>query len=48
MLTADKKSKKFGRKNLSLTERGVSFGYHNLVVNFRSLDIMKQAGSGYL
>jgi 2-dehydro-3-deoxyphosphooctonate aldolase (KDO 8-P synthase) len=48
MFNADKKSKKFGRKNLSLTERGVSFGYHNLVVNFRSLEIMKQAGSGYL
>ncbi|MDR3112350.1 MAG: 3-deoxy-8-phosphooctulonate synthase [Elusimicrobiota bacterium] len=39
-----KKCQYFGNKNLSLTERGVSFGYHNLVVDFRSLEIMKQSG----
>ncbi len=29
---------------IMLTERGASFGYHNLVVDFRSLLIMKQTG----
>ena len=27
-----------------LTERGTTFGYHNLVVDFRSLLIMKETG----
>ena len=31
-----------GAKKFYLTERGVSFGYNNLVVDFRSLPIMKQ------
>jgi len=31
-----------GNENVFLTERGVSFGYHNLVVDFRSLPIMRQ------
>jgi len=31
-----------GAKNFYITERGVSFGYNNLVVDFRSLPIMKQ------
>ncbi|MCK5050993.1 MAG: 3-deoxy-8-phosphooctulonate synthase [Candidatus Cloacimonetes bacterium] len=31
-------------KNILLTERGTSFGYHNLVVDFRSFAIMKQLG----
>jgi 2-dehydro-3-deoxyphosphooctonate aldolase (KDO 8-P synthase) len=31
-------------KNIILTERGTSFGYHNLVVDFRSFAIMKQLG----
>ncbi len=31
-------------KNILLTERGTSFGYHNLVVDFRSFAIMKQFG----
>ena len=31
-------------KNIFLTERGTSFGYHNLVVDFRSFAIMKQFG----
>lgn len=30
-----------GNKNILLTERGVSFGYNNLVVDFRSLQIMR-------
>ncbi|MBT8378109.1 MAG: 3-deoxy-8-phosphooctulonate synthase [Ignavibacteria bacterium] len=33
-----------GNKNILLTERGTSFGYHNLVVDMRSLVIMKQFG----
>lgn len=33
-----------GNKNLMLTERGVSFGYNTLVVDMRSLPIMKQTG----
>lgn len=38
------KVEKFGNKKISLTERGASFGYHNLVVDFRGLEIMKQSG----
>lgn len=33
-----------GNKNVLLTERGSSFGYHNLVVDMRSLPIMRQLG----
>lgn len=33
-----------GNPNVMLTERGTSFGYHNLVVDMRSLVIMKQGG----
>lgn len=33
-----------GGNKILITERGVSFGYHNLVVDFRSLPIMKQTG----
>lgn len=33
-----------GNKSLLLTERGTSFGYHNLVVDMRSLVIMRQLG----
>ena len=29
-------------KNIMLTERGVSFGYNNLVSDFRSIEIMKK------
>ncbi|MDR3049043.1 MAG: 3-deoxy-8-phosphooctulonate synthase [Elusimicrobiota bacterium] len=39
-----KKIEKFGNKDIMLTERGAAFGYHNLVVDFRSLEIMKQSG----
>ena len=31
-------------KNISLTERGTSFGYRNLVVDYRAIEIMKQFG----
>ncbi|MDD5688071.1 MAG: 3-deoxy-8-phosphooctulonate synthase [Elusimicrobia bacterium] len=33
-----------GNKKILLTERGTSFGYNNLVVDFRSLVIMKNSG----
>lgn len=33
-----------GNKNIILTERGVSFGYNNLVSDFRSIIIMKEFG----
>lgn len=33
-----------GNRDVMLTERGTFFGYHNLVVDFRSLIIMKEAG----
>ena len=34
----------FGNENILLTERGASFGYNNLVVDFRSLPIMQKMG----
>lgn len=33
-----------GNNNVWLTERGTTFGYHDLVVDFRSLVIMRQSG----
>ncbi len=39
-----KKSEEAGNENIMLTERGVSFGYNNLVVDFRSLPIMRKTG----
>jgi len=33
-----------GNRQLLLTERGASFGYNNLVVDFRSLPIMRELG----
>ncbi len=41
---AIKKVESTGNKNILLTERGSSFGYHNLVVDMRSLVIMKSFG----
>jgi 2-dehydro-3-deoxyphosphooctonate aldolase (KDO 8-P synthase) len=35
---------KAGSSKVMLTERGTTFGYHNLVVDFRSLLIMKESG----
>ena len=40
-----KKIEEQGNENILLTERGTFFGYHNLVVDFRSLPIMQ--GLGY-
>jgi len=39
-----KKIEHAGNKNILLTERGSSFGYNNLVTDFRSLAIMRQTG----
>lgn len=36
------KVREAGNANVFLTERGASFGYHNLVVDFRSLPVMRQ------
>ncbi len=33
-----------GNRNILLTERGVSFGYNNLVSDFRAIPIMRQTG----
>ncbi|MDR0915488.1 MAG: 3-deoxy-8-phosphooctulonate synthase [Endomicrobium sp.] len=38
------KSEINGNCNLLLTERGTCFGYHNLIVDFRGIEIMKQTG----
>ena len=37
-----KKVESTGNKKIIVTERGTSFGYHNLVVDMRSLSIMKK------
>ena len=39
-----KKVEAQGNKKILLTERGVTFGYNNLVSDFRSVDIMKNTG----
>ena len=39
-----RKIRQAGNDSIWLTERGVSFGYNNLVVDFRSLAIMKEFG----
>ncbi len=38
------KTKQTGNPHISITERGSSFGYNNLVVDFRSIPIIKQMG----
>lgn len=38
------KCRAVGNKNLTLCERGTSFGYHNLVVDFRGLPMMRALG----
>ncbi|MGD0216988.1 MAG: 3-deoxy-8-phosphooctulonate synthase [Desulfobaccales bacterium] len=38
------KARAAGNERILLTERGVSFGYNNLVVDFRSLAIMRELG----
>lgn len=44
MKNAAEKAVMAGNGNVMLTERGASFGYHNLVVDFRSLVIMRKFG----
>jgi len=39
-----KKIESQGNRNILLTERGASFGYGDLIVDMRSLEIMKQFG----
>ena len=39
-----KKVESTGNKNIIITERGVSFGYNNLVTDFRALEIMRNLG----
>ena len=38
------KAEYFGNDQILLTERGTTFGYHNLVIDFRSIVIMKNLG----
>lgn len=44
MANAVEKIASVSNKGILLTERGTSFGYHNLVVDFRSLVIMRATG----
>jgi len=44
MKAAVEKIKSAGNNQILLTERGVSFGYNNLVTDFRSLAIMQKLG----
>jgi len=44
MLLAVEKVEAVGNKKILLTERGTTFGYHNLVVDMRSLPIMRKSG----
>jgi len=44
MANVAKKALSTGNDNISLCERGTTFGYNNLVVDFRGLSIMKQSG----
>lgn len=42
--TAIQKAASTGNRNISITERGTSFGYNNLVVDIRSIAIIKTFG----
>jgi len=44
MAYAAEKAASTGNKKIMLTERGTTFGYHNLVVDFRGLPIMAESG----
>jgi 2-dehydro-3-deoxyphosphooctonate aldolase (KDO 8-P synthase) len=44
VVKAAEKVKACGNDNILLTERGTFFGYHDLVVDFRALAIMKSSG----
>ncbi len=43
-IKAAKKAINSGNPNVLITERGTCFGYHDLVVDFRAISIMKQSG----
>lgn len=45
MSNSVRKVNECGNENVLLTERGTTFGYNNLVVDFRSLPIMKSFGA---
>ena len=44
MINVVKKAKSTGNNNIYVCERGVSFGYNNLVSDMRSLEILKETG----
>lgn len=44
MAYAAEKAASTGNRKIMLTERGTTFGYHNLVVDFRALPIMGESG----
>ena len=44
MINAAKKVESTGNKNVCITERGTFFGYNDLVVDFRNLKIISDAG----
>ncbi|HET6272884.1 MAG TPA: 3-deoxy-8-phosphooctulonate synthase [Bacteroidota bacterium] len=44
MKHAAEKVAETGNRNIALTERGTTFGYHNLVVDMRSLKVMRELG----
>jgi 2-dehydro-3-deoxyphosphooctonate aldolase (KDO 8-P synthase) len=44
MVNIIKKAESASNRNIMLTERGASFGYHNLVVDMRSIPQMKNTG----
>lgn len=44
VLHSAKKAEATGNHDVTITERGVSFGYNNLVVDFRAIPMIRQAG----
>ncbi|MEK6531934.1 MAG: 3-deoxy-8-phosphooctulonate synthase [Deltaproteobacteria bacterium] len=44
VLHSAKKAEAAGNHDITITERGVSFGYNNLVVDFRAIPMIRQAG----
>ena len=44
LVHAVEKARSTGNRNLFVTERGTSFGYNNLVVDFRSLPLLRRLG----
>lgn len=45
MLNVVEKARSSGNQQIMVCERGVSFGYNNLVVDMRALEIMRQTGA---